>query len=101
MPPDPNVHTPPSDDSDNTPPWENIGKRIWKVLRSSRSGRLVGLGIVALIAVGWLSGQLETFGKISGFLKHPTTYATPDEITCLNEWVLKLAGENSQTAAEQ
>jgi hypothetical protein len=101
MPPDPNVHQPQPDDSDNTPPWEDIGKRIWKVLRSSPSGRLLGLGIVALIGVGWLVGQLEIFGKIPGFLKHPTTYATPDEITCLNEWVLELAGENSQTAAEQ
>jgi hypothetical protein len=51
--------------------------------------------------MGWLVNQFEVFGKIRNILRPSTTYATPDEITCLNERVLKLAGENGQAAAEQ
>jgi hypothetical protein len=91
----------PSPDPTNKPPWDRIGEWIWQYLRTTRAGKLVALGVIALVAAGWLVGQFETLDKIAARLKKATTYATPDEITCLNEWVLKLAGENSQTAAEQ
>jgi hypothetical protein len=59
------------------------------------------LGFVVLAVTSWLVNQFEVLGKIRAFCETSTTYATPDEITCLNEWGLKLAGENSQVAAEQ
>jgi hypothetical protein len=67
----------------------------------TRAGRLLALGVVVFAVLGWLEGQFEVIGKIPVFFKTRTTYATPDEITCLNEWVLRLAGLNSQAAAEQ
>lgn len=100
MPPDPNVNQQP-ENSASKPPWERINEWIWEYLRKTRAGRLIALWIVALVAVGWLIGQFETLNKLPGYLRKDSTYATPDEITCLNEWVLRLAGENSQTAAEQ
>jgi hypothetical protein len=57
--------------------------------------------LVGLVAVAWLEDHVKVLAKLLALFKTPTTYATTDEITCLNEWVLKLAGENSQAAADQ
>ena len=61
----------------------------------------LAFGIVGLVGLGWLIGELDTLGKLPPLFKTAKTYATTDEITCLNEWVLRLAGENSETAADQ
>lgn len=82
-------------------PEDEAKDKLWSLLKRTRTGRLLALGFVGLGVIGYLVGQFEVFGKIRAMFKTPTTYATPDEITCLNEWVLKLAGENSQSAAEQ
>jgi hypothetical protein len=82
-------------------PTEEAAAWLWPQLKDTRGGRLLALALVALAVVGWLLHQLEVFGKIRAVFKTSSTYATSDEITCLNEWVLKLAGENGQAAAEQ
>jgi hypothetical protein len=74
---------------------------LWTKLAKTRAGRLLALGFVAIAVLSWLVNQFEVFDKLRVLVKTSTTYATTDEITCLNEWVLKLAGENSQAAAEQ
>src|SRR5580658_4882438 len=86
--------------SDNDPS-KVAAKRFWAQLWRTRVGRLFALGYVLLAVLGWLVAQFEVVGKVWGFFTKPPTFATLDEITCLNEWVLKLANENSQMAAEQ
>jgi hypothetical protein len=82
-------------------PVEVAKEWLWRTLRSTLAGRLLIWVFVVLAAVAWIEDQFKVSAKLWALFKTPTTYATTDEITCLNEWVLKLAGENSQTAAEQ
>jgi len=74
---------------------------IWPKLMRTWPGRLLAFGVVLLAVLGWLEAQFEVVGKVPKFFKRPATYATPDEITCLNEWVLELAAVNKEDEAEQ
>jgi len=53
----------PEDDEAGGPPWEVIGQTIWDFLRKTRSGRILAFGIVDLVGLGWLIGELDTLVK--------------------------------------
>jgi hypothetical protein len=82
-------------------PTEEAAAWFWSKLKHTHAGRFLALAVIALAVLGWLVNQFEVFRKVRAVFRTSTTYATPDEITCLNEWVLKLAGENSEATAEQ
>jgi hypothetical protein len=82
-------------------PTDEATSRLWSKIRSPRARGWLAMGIVTLSVLAWLVAQFELIVKIPTYFTIATTYATEDEITCLNEWVLKIANENSKEAAEQ
>jgi hypothetical protein len=84
--------------SEKTPVEEVTGK-IWSWLGERWSVRVAVL-LVAVAVLTWIANIAEVFQKLTPRIDSKT-YVTPDEITCLNEWVLRLAETDSQPQAEQ
>jgi hypothetical protein len=80
-------------------PQEEVTAKIWSRL-GTRWGTRVGILLTAIGGLGWLAHSVETFDKIRSWFPGETP-VTPDEITCLNEWVLRLAQTGSQQLATQ
>jgi hypothetical protein len=81
-------------------PVEEVTKTIWQWL-GQRWGLRLAVILVAVAALTWITNTADLFQKLRASLETRETYATPDEITCLNEWVLRLAATDSQTQATQ
>ncbi len=79
---------------------EEIIERLWRWLRE-RWRTCVASLLVAVAALTLIANISNVFEKIAWPFESRTTYVTPDEITCLNEWVLSLAATDSQQEAIQ
>jgi hypothetical protein len=74
-------------------PLEALNKRIWE--RLGRWGKWVAAVIVVAAALEFVIKQIDAVDKVKSFLAAARTSVSPDEINCLNEWVLQIAAADS------
>jgi len=80
-------------------PIDDAKNRLWKWMKDNKLGRVVAIVLIALTILGWIAEQFDVIDKLRSRLTRARTYATPDEITCLNEWVLRLAQSDTKENA--
>lgn len=79
-------------------PVEQAEKEAWGRIKPQWRRRVAWVVLGATI-LGGLVGLVENLEKVRGWFEARTTNVTPDEITCLNEWVLRLASTNTEASA--
>jgi hypothetical protein len=79
-------------------PVDKVEAEAWRRLKPPWRGRVAWV-IFGLTVFGALVGLVDNLDKVRGWLESRTVYVTPDEITCLNEWVLRLAQTDNETDA--
>jgi len=81
-------------------PLEKVVGRIWMWLGERWSTRAAIL-LLTVAGLTWITNAADMLRKLAALIVSSDTYATSEEINCLNEWVLNLSGADTQSQADQ